>query len=286
MPRLRRLNPVRLWRGAPGWARLGAKTLCALVVIGAAWFAWFLYWAPLPRGIADPAPLTTVYLDAKGRLVAEIAGPEARSHRPVPLAQMGPWMPAAMVEMEDRRFYSHPGVDALGTARALLERRGGGSTITQQYVKIATGRKGRGILSKIREAFLALQLERRWPKEKILEAYLNRVPFGNRLIGVEAASEAYFDKPAQSLTKAEAIFLAGLPREPSLLNPWSHADAARLRFDGARRLLVARGFLGAQEGDEMLPPAVGRHLPVNDAPNFISIAAARARRTGIVRVTL
>lgn len=272
----------------PRWLRLAALALLALGAAGSCWLYYFLYWAPLPPSLAEMKPLTTVYLDTKGRLIAEIAGPDARSHRPVSLAEMGPWIPAVMVEMEDRRFYSHGGVDAWGTARAFIEQRGGGSTITQQLVKIATGRKGRSLVAKAREALLALQLERRWPKEKILVAYLNRIPFGNRLIGVEAASQAYFNKPAALLTKAEAIYLAALPREPSLLNPWTHPAAAEKRFDGSRQLLTSRGFLNTQEGAEMSPPVVERHLPVNAAPHFIQLAARTGHigRTGVVRCTL
>ena len=230
-------------------------------------------------------PLTTVYLDAKGRLIAETAGPDARSHRPIAFADMGPWLPVVIVEMEDRRFYSHSGVDAWGTARAFIEQYGGGSTITQQLVKIATGRKGRSLLVKAREALLAMQLERRWSKQQILEAYLNRIPFGTRLIGVEAAAQAYFGRPAAALTKAEAVYLAGLPREPSRLNPWSHLDAAQKRFEGARQLLMTRGYLSSREGAEMLPPVVEKHLPADLAPNFVQLAAQTGHR-GVVRCTL
>jgi len=289
MSRIWRLIFVRLWSRIPKWLRFAATAFLALLAIGACWLYYFLYWAPLPESLTNLKPLTTVYLDSKGRLIAEIAGPEARSHRPVSLAEMGPWLPSVIVQMEDRRFYSHRGIDAWGTARALLERRGGGSTITQQLVKIATGRKGRDLLAKAREALLALQLERRWSKQQILEAYLNRIPFGNRLIGAEAASQAYFNKPAALLTKSEAIYLAGLPREPSRLNPWSHPGAAEKRFDGSRQLLAARGFLGAQEAAEMLPPAVEKHLPGNAAPHFIQLAsraAFSASGGGVVRCTL
>ena len=253
--------------------------------IAACCTGWFVWFAPLPESLADLKPLTANYLDCKGRLIAELAGPEARSHRPIALSQMGPWIPQIAVSMEDRRFQSHPGVDWEATARAILTRHGGGSTITQQLVKVAMHRTGRSLFAKAHEALVALQLERCWTKERILEAYLNRIPYGNRLIGVEAASQAYFNKPAAALTKAEAIYLSGLPRQPSRLNPWSHPEAAERQFERSRRILAARGWIDANENEELHAPEVGRHLPVNAAPHFIQLAS-RAGQSGTIHCTL
>lgn len=230
-------------------------------------------------------PLTAVYLDAKGLMIAELPSPDARSHRPVSLSAMGPWLPVFTVALEDRRFYSHPGVDFLATARALFRRHGGGSTISQQLVKVATARKGQSVTAKTQETLLALQLERRWTKAQILEAYLNRIPYGNRLIGIEAAAQAYFNKSAASLKKAEAIYLAGLPREPSRLNPWNHADGAARQFERSRNHLVARGYLPAAENAELSLPEVGRHLPQNAAPHFVN-AVAQAGQRGVILCNL
>ena len=190
---------------------------------------------------------------------------------------MGPWLPALMVALEDRRFYSHPGVDLRSVARAVLRRHGGGSTITQQFVKMVTSRRGRSFPVKLREMGMALQLERRWSKDQILEAYLNRIPFGNRLIGVEAAAQAYFNKPALALTKVEAAYLAGLPREPTRLNPWSHHDAAARRFAQTCGILDARGILQRSEWAGDPAPLPGRYLPQNAAPHFIQWAAEPGR---------
>lgn len=266
---------INLWRRA---------LVLGLAVATLAMF-WFLYWAPLPPGLRELGPLTTLYVDAKGRAIAELPGPDARSHRPVELAAMGRWISSFTASLEDRRFEAHPGVDLLATARALVQRRGGGSTITQQLIKLATGRKGRGLGSKVREMGWALQLERRWTKAQILEAYLNRVPYGNRLIGIEAAAQAYFNKPAALLNKSEAIYLAGLPNKPSRLNPWLQPDAAAARFARSRQRLLARGILSAAENAEMSPPPVGRTLPENAAPHFIQ-AVAVSRQRGTVACTL
>src|SRR5205823_4009180 len=111
------------------WLRFVLLIGGAVVVATLVWCAYFLYFAPLPENLTRQQPLTSVYLDAKGRIIAELAGPQARSHRPVPLTAMGPWLPAITIAMEDRRFYSHSGVDPRAIARALIRRRGGGSTI-------------------------------------------------------------------------------------------------------------------------------------------------------------
>ena len=257
---------------------------------------WFLYWAPLPTSLTNPAPLTTRYFDAKGRLIAELPGTEARSHRPVPLAQMGPWIPALTVALEDRRFPTHWGVDFLATGRALLRGYGGGSTITQQLVKVATARKGRSLWAKAYEMALALQLERHWSKDQILEAYLNRIPYGNRLMGVEAAAQAYFGKPAAVLTRAEVIYLVGLPQAPARLNPWTHGETTAGQFERSIKLLTARGALISGERESIRLPNIERHLPLNRAPHFLEAVAAVQRsqpdntrlsgRDGIIHCTL
>ena len=242
--------------------------VCILVVaVAAIW--WFLEYAPLPAALCEQPHLTGVYLDAKGRTLAELASSEARAHRPCALREMGPWIPRITMGLEDRRFYQHHGVDLRATFRALIRRRGGGSTITQQFVKVATKRKGRSIIAKAREALWALQLERRWTKHQILEAYLNRISYGNRLIGVEAAALAYFDKPASALSQAEAIYLAGLPQRPSQLNPWTYPEAAGRQFARCIQTLERRGELLANEISKEDLPSVGRNLPPIQAPHFV-----------------
>ncbi|MDD5348671.1 MAG: transglycosylase domain-containing protein [Chthoniobacteraceae bacterium] len=271
----------------PRWVRWAAGFGAVL----AAWAGWFLYFAPLPAYLARNAELTTRYLDAKGRLIAEIPGAEARSHRPVPLSAMGPWMPEFTVALEDQHFKRHPGIDVRATVRAFFRRRGGGSTITEQYIKVASGRKGRSLWRKAWEKALAVQLERRWSKARILEAYLDRISYGNRLAGVEAASRAYFGKPAATLTKAEAAYLAGLPQSPVRCNPWTRPDEAARQFARSVRLLSVRGVLPQGELAPENPPLVERHLPQNLAPHFIQAVASEAPRNqarvfGVAHCTL
>ena len=148
---------------------------------------------------------------------------------------MSPYLPDAVIAAEDRRFYSHFGIDPIGIARAAMAnfRAGGvlqgGSTITQQLAKILFLSPDRNFSRKIREVLLALWLEHRFTKDQILEIYLNRVYLGAGAYGVDAAAERYFAKSAAKLTLFESAVIAGLIRAPSRLNPARDPDAAAER---------------------------------------------------------
>ena len=279
----------RVWRHR----RLG----CGLTLLGVLSVYGWLAAAPLPRALrnAPGQPLSATFLDRRGRLIAELSSPLARSHRPVALDAMGPWVPAFTVALEDQRFYAHCGVDPLATLRAVCLGKGGASTITQQLVKMATGRRGQGYGAKCREALVAFQLEWRWSKSRILEEYLNRLPYGNRLTGIEAAAQAYFGKKAANLNQPEALLRVGLPQAPSRLNPWTKPAAAEAQFRRTVRLLTARKQL-AQDAPQ-LAPGVERHLPPNLAPQYLDawqqelgfrfvdfrVSQLRVRRRGVAR---
>ena len=144
-------------------------------------------------------------------------------------------MRRATIAVEDRRFYRHGGVDYEGIARALWrdltegEVVEGGSTLTQQLVRNLYISRERTVTRKLREACLAIQLNRNWSKQRILRSWLNVVYFGNRAYGVEAASQTYFSKPAQHLNLREAALLAGLPQAPSTYDPFADPAAALAR---------------------------------------------------------
>jgi penicillin-binding protein 1A len=153
----------------------------------------------------------------------------------VPLRELPDYVPKAFVAIEDRRFYSHSGVDPLGILRALIAdvlRRGasqGGSTITQQLAKNLFLTQERTVSRKAQEVVLAFWLEHKFSKAQILELYLNRVYFGAGAYGVEAAAQRYFAKSARHLTLAEAAMLAGLVQSPSRLAPSHNPDGAERR---------------------------------------------------------
>lgn len=170
----------------------------------------------------------------------------------VPLAELPPHLPNAFIAIEDRRFYSHYGIDPQGIARAVVAnvtRRGvsqGGSTITQQLAKNLFLTQERTLWRKLQEAELALWLEHKYSKKQILELYLNRVYFGSGAYGVEAAAQRYFGKSARAVTLAEAAMLAGLVKSPSRLAPNRNQEAAEAR---------AQVVLGAMADTGLITPA-------------------------------
>ncbi|MDA9439453.1 penicillin-binding protein [Bradyrhizobium sp. CCBAU 51745] len=153
----------------------------------------------------------------------------------VSLKDLPPYLPKAFIAIEDRRFYSHFGIDPVGILRALVTNvlhRGvsqGGSTLTQQLAKNLFLTQERTMARKLQEAELAIWLERKHSKNEILELYLNRVYFGSGAYGVEAAAQKYFGKPARNVTIAEAAMLAGLVKSPSRLAPNRNPEGAEAR---------------------------------------------------------
>ncbi len=170
----------------------------------------------------------------------------------VPLAAIDPRLIEATVAVEDERFRRHPGVDPLSIARAVGQNLSAGevvsgaSTITMQLCRLLHPRP-RTLRSKMIEAFRALQLERLLGKERILEEYLNRAPYGGNLVGVEAAARHYLGRGAGDLSLAEAALLAGLPQGPSILRPDRHPERARRRRDTVLRRMHEEGRITAEE---------------------------------------
>jgi len=207
-------------------------------------------------------------------VLAVLRGTESRII--VDSEDIAPMMKHAIVAVEDKRFYDHRGVDlrAIGRAfwadirnKAVVQ---GGSTITQQFIKNALIKDRRSVARKLKEAALAWQLEQRWPKDRILTAYLNTIYFGNGAYGVEQAARTYFDKRARDLTLPEAALLAGIPPDPSGYDPVTNPRAAKLR----RRLVLDRmleqGFIADEEHDlarsAALPSPEKIKLPGTEGP--------------------
>jgi penicillin-binding protein 1A len=170
---------------------------------------------------------------ADGSLLGAI--PAERNRQPVRLSGMGPWLPKATVAIEDRRFYEHGGLDPTGIARAVWanirahELVQGGSTITQQLVRNLYISRERTVRRKLKEACLAIKLNEKWSRRKILTTYLNQVYFGSLAYGAEAAAQTYFSRPARSLTLPQAALLAGLIKAPSAFDPFVAPAEARAR---------------------------------------------------------
>ena len=198
-----------------------------------------------------------------------------------------PALVAATLAAEDRRFFIHPGVDPLALVRAVWHnlRAGrfveGGSTITQQTVKqlIARPRTARG---KLREMLLALRLEHRLGKREILALYLSVAPYGNQIVGAEAASRAYFGCSAYDLTPAQAAFLAGLPQRPTAFNPYRGSAAWRRQ----REVLERMGASGALDARALATARAERLRLVRDPRGFLAphfVERVRAATPGAPR---
>lgn len=167
----------------------------------------------------------------------------------ISLGEMSPYIPQAVMAIEDRRFRDHFGVDPIGLARAMMANIlagdvvQGGSTITQQLAKNLFLSPERTVERKVQEVLLAFWLEHKFSKDQIMEMYLNRVYFGSNAYGVEAASRRYFDKPASEVTLAEAALLAGLLKAPSRLSPANDPQAAEERAQVVLHAMREAGYV-------------------------------------------
>lgn len=265
----------------------------ALLVCLTSWAALRL--VPLPLALAKNPTGGVRFTDRHGVALRESLLEGSRFVTPARLEQLPPQLLAATVAAEDKRFWSHHGIDPLALVRAASDVvrqgrfRSGASTISQQLVKLAEPRP-RTFGSKLREALTALRLEQSWPKRRILEAYLSRLDYGNFRTGVASASEYYFAKPAGDLSLAECAFLAGLPRAPSRLNPRRHLERALAR----QRWVLARmrddGSVSIAEYEraraEPIHLAPGREI--FDAPHFVDLLTRQRRlpASSVVRTTL
>lgn len=190
------------------------------------------------------------------------------------LDEMSPHLIHAVIAAEDRSFYDHSGVDPSGIARAIYRdvkgsaNQQGGSTITQQYVKNVYLTSERTMTRKLKEAALAIQLEREVSKDEILTRYLNEIYFGRGANGVEAAAQAYFGKDALDLDVAESAYLAGLIRAPGLADATKNPDEATRRRHSVLEAMVSEGYVSRDEADEADAIAWDGHvLPQPPADN-------------------
>ena len=184
---------------------------------------------------------------ADGSMLGSI--PAEKNRQPLKLKQVSKAVSQATIGIEDRRFYNHVGVDVSGVFRAAFKNIEagriveGGSTITQQLVRNLYIGNERSFTRKAKEACLALKLDAKWSKEKILETYLNQVYFGNHAYGIEAAAQTYFSKPAKKLWLAEAALLAGLPQAPSVFDPFNRPVEAVARRNDVLRAMLQAGYI-------------------------------------------
>jgi len=215
--------------------------------VAAGYYVWALTFDLAKLG---ELPQRSVVYDRQGKVYSRIAG---ENRIVVPFDHVSNDFVNALISREDSRFYSHPGVDPVGVARAVVSNlmagrfRQGASTITQQLARNAFPLGGRNLHRKAIEAALALRIENELSKEEILEAYMNRIYFGSGNWGVETASQAYFAKPARKLNLSEAAMLAGLIRSPNRLSPHSNLEASLKNRDVVLERMQDLGLIDANE---------------------------------------
>lgn len=214
---------------------------------------------------------SVVYADDGQTVLAEF---QLEKRDPVESDQVSDYVKQATVDTEDVRFYEHPGVDLVGIARALVNNLAGGdlegaSTITQQLVRNTVLTQEANDISferKIREAELALDLEKRYSKDEILLMYLNTINYGDGCYGIEAAAQNYFQVSAADLTLAQAATLAGIPQSPTFLNPKVYPDACLTRRNLVLDRMLSAGDITQEEHDAAVNEPLGLN-PAPDAPD-------------------
>ena len=223
-------------------------------------------------------PASSQIYDINGNEIANVHATENRM--PVKISQVPKDLQNAFVAVEDNRFYEHMGVDPRGIMRALWSNlRGqsiseGGSTITQQLAKNAYLTQERTLKRKVQEVFLALQLERQYTKQEILELYLNQIYFGQGAYGVQAAAKTYFGKNVEDLDLNECAMLAGIPKSPNYYSPTSNLQAAEERKSVVLDQMEKYGYINASQAsktkkEEMKLVKATKNTDTNEASYFI-----------------
>jgi 1A family penicillin-binding protein len=226
---------------------------------------------------------TTKIYDRNWQLLYEVSDPKTGWRTHITLEEMSPWVLKGTIAVEDASFYDNPGIDLRGIMRAIYINlsgigSSGGSTITQQLVRNVLPLEGAFDVSytrKVKEAILALEFNRRYSKDEILEMYLNEIYYGNRAYGIEAAAQVYFGKQAKDLDLAEASLLVGLPQAPSLYDPTRNYRAAKDRQSVVLENMVKQGYITEAAAEaaakvDLQARLVNRDTRTIKAPHFVN----------------
>ena len=242
------------------WPWIVLAVLFVIVGIPALLFgyAYTQYDVPEPKEL-QPSQISTIVAGDGETQLAKLVPPEG-NRRQVTLDEIPDYVEDSVLAAEDREFWTNSGFSFTGLGRAVLGKltgdasAGGGSTITQQYVKNTLVGDEYSYVRKIRELIYSVKMTNEWSKEDILNAYLNTVYFGRNAYGIEAASNAYFNKDAKDLTKEEGALLAGVIQSPSVLDPWVDEERSQARWNYVMDGLVEMGDLDQSERDQLVFP--------------------------------
>ncbi len=261
------------------------KKLFLTIVVAAIFLFIFgsIYIAALSRNLPNPNQLmnrevaqsTKIYDRTGEHVLYEISGEQRRTL--VPLNEIPDFVKEATIAIEDKNFYKHGGFSVWAMIRSaitdvLFNRRAGGSTLTQQFIKNAVLTPEKSITRKIKEVVLAYRLEKKFSKDQILQLYLNEIPYGSNAYGVEAASQKYFGQDVQNLDLAEAAALAAMTQAPSFYSPYGDNKNALLsRKDYVLELMAEQDYISTDERDAAQKEEIKFQGPETDivAPHFV-----------------
>ncbi len=246
----------RAWQ----WVLAVLLFLLLLACIPVGWFAWKYANAEIPGpGEIETAQVSSIYFNDGENELARLVPPEGNREQ-IALEAVPEEVQNAVLAAEDRDFWTNSGFSPTGFARAAIGQltgnpsAGGGSTITQQYVKNALVGNAHSYERKANELVYSVKMTNEWSKEDILRAYLNTVYFGRNAYGVEAAAHAFFGKPASQLTVEEGGVLAASIQLPSELDPWTNREAAEARWNYVMDGLVEMGKVTPEQRAAMKYP--------------------------------
>lgn len=232
---------------------------------------------PATGALDQGIPQTSMIMARDGSVLAEINDVHYGRRLVMPLSELSPYLVLATVAAEDRRFFSHGGVDPVGFARALLQNAtsdgvaSGASTLEMQLVRnlyMPDERTEQTLSRKIREALAAYRLDERATKSEVIEAYLNSVYYGNQAYGAEAAAQRYFGKAAKQLSISEAALLAGLPQSPIAYDPLVRLDQAKKRQTHVIELMHQADFISAEQATAAIAAPIELREPRRTETRF------------------
>lgn len=275
------------------WLAVAALLLATLSLVALVGLAAAVRWVPFDAKSLESPETSSFLFDRNGRPLRAFLGTDEQWRVPVHLDEVSTHVVNAIVAVEDKRFFSHCGVDPIAILRATLSNLRGGrivsgaSTITMQVVGLSASRE-RTLGRKLRQAFRALQVDRAMTKERILELYLTYAPYGGNICGVEAAAQRYFGKSAAALTLDEATLLAGIPQSPARLRPDRFPKAALARRETVLARMLQDEIISPTEYERARArtPHVGSHDAPVSAPHFTDLVHDAYPRMTRIRTTL
>jgi penicillin-binding protein 1C len=258
------------------WQRLIVKIFLAIFLVGITLQA-LPYLAPIRAAELRQTSQAIQFRDRNQLLLGTLLSRDQNHTVAVPLGQISPHFIQAMIAAEDQRFYHHGALDERAIGRAVLEALqarqfvSGASTITMQLARMVEPHAGKPLQGKLHEVWTACRLFAGMTRSEILEAYLNRLPMGSNIYGIEAASRIFFGTPASDLNLAQASLLAGLPNDPNALNPYSALDKLKQRQRYVLDRMVQDRFITPEQRDRALNEPLSlqpREQGLQFAPHF------------------